>query len=913
MSRLIKHIHGARWWKFDFHNHTPASNDFGKGDESHKSITPENWLMMYMQAEIDCVAITDHNSGEWIDKLKEALKALDNSKPVGYRKLILFPGVEITASSNVHILAIFDPSAGTKEINALLGRIDFPAEHYGTSDAVSPRSVEKIIPIIHEKGGIAIPAHVDKQSGLFINLKGLTLSQALKAEELLAIEVIDKTFKKPDSYKQSNLSLAEVLGSDSHTSEQVGKKYTWVKMNSPSLDALSLALHDCEDGIIRNDECSQDPNLISNRYFIKSISVSNGFKIGNGAPFEAKFSPWLTSIIGGRGSGKSTILNYLRIVFNRTKEMPDEIQSEFNKFNKIGKKNETGMLRDSTIIKVEIFKDGKLHLITWSKQSYTLQAWEENSGNWGKETVVSNINDLFPIQIFNQKELYALTGNPSKLIELIDSQFDKQSWFAEKERLVEKWLAERAKERQLQSAISGEHNLKAQLDSTNNKIQLYESSAYKDTLSNFNRLSATNDFFLSTTERVTKFINDVEEISSKVPKIIAAENVANELSNEATEFLQTLQNALSESKQKINESLALLTPYKENLQSQFNSLPWFTKYEDAKSAYEAILDQIKELGSENYEALIQRKNSLTSRLELISSQKQQLESLRLELKTLYTSIIEKEKELRTKRKEIINKWKEFDNAENPFLIIELQPMSDAVNANETFRKLLRKEGNEFSSYIYLKNEDNGSSSGLIEKIVSEPEDTRWEKRYEIVNEFVSATINDPKALDLRLVRHINSLSQSTPEDIDRLMIWVPEDKLILKFKKQGLEEDIQIGSAGERTAGMLGLLLALNNIPLIIDQPEDDLDTRLISSFVVPSFKNIKQKRQLLLVTHNPNIAVNANSDNIVYMNFNSGQIMVEGNDALQNKEIRLAVCNVMEGGKEALNRRYYRISKALK
>jgi len=161
--------------------------------------------------------------------------------------------------------------------------------------------------------------------------------------------------------------------------------------------------------------------------------------------------------------------------------------------------------------------------------------------------------------------------------------------------------------------------------------------------------------------------------------------------------------------------------------------------------------------------------------------------------------------------------------------------------------------------------------------------------------------------------HIDSLKANTPEDIDRLMVWVAEDKLVLKFKKQGKEEDIEIGSAGERTAGMLGLLLALNNIPLAIDQPEDDLDSRLISNFVVPGFKTLKQTRQLILVTHNPNIAVNANSDNMFHMNFTSGQIIVEGNDALQNKDIRLAVCDVLEGGREALNKRYFRISKALK
>ena len=166
---------------------------------------------------------------------------------------------------------------------------------------------------------------------------------------------------------------------------------------------------------------------------------------------------------------------------------------------------------------------------------------------------------------------------------------------------------------------------------------------------------------------------------------------------------------------------------------------------------------------------------------------------------------------------------------------------------------------------------------------------------------------------MRLARHLDSLKQNTPEDIDRLLVWVPEDKLILKFKKQGREQDIQAGSAGERTAGMLGLLLALNDIPLIIDQPEDDLDTKLISNFVVEGFKKLKKKRQLVIVTHNPNITVNANSDNVVYMDFVGGQVVKAGNKALQDKDIRNAVCEVMEGGRDALNKRYYRISKALK
>lgn len=906
-------IHGAKWWKFDFHNHTPASEDFGKGDELHKAISAEDWLLMYMNAGIDCIAITDHNSGKWIDKLQAAYSAMTATPPIGFRPIHIFPGVEITASNNVHVLAIFDKTADSSIVSALLGAVKFPSDSFGKFEAVSPLSVELIINEIHKVKGITIPAHVDKASGLFTRVEGVTLTQTLKTEGLLAIEIIDTTANKPELYKQSKLQLAEVVGSDSHIAAQVGTNYTWVKMSKPSLDALKLALHDGEDGIIRKDAVTVDPNIVSNRYFIKSLSVTSGFKAGNGTPLKTEFSPWFSSVIGGRGSGKSTIINYLRIALARIDEMPDEVQAEFNKFYQIGKKNAAGMLRHESTITVEIFKDGKLHLITWNQYSHTLQTWNDTSDTWNIGNTVSNIKELFPVQVFSQKELYALTGNPSKLVELIDSQFDKAEWKEEKDKLVEKWLADRATRRQLNNAISEEANIRAQLDSTNNKISLYESSAYKATLSNFNKLSEINKFFTDTSGKVTQFISQLEELEQAVPNIQVPGNLNDVVVDETLQFVQAMNAILTAAKEKLAEAIILVAPYKENLPAQFNSLPWSTQFEEAKKAYDGIAESIRELGSEPYEILIQRRASLNDKLALIATQKEQLDTLQSELQFLYASIIEKEKELREKRNEIIGRWKTIDNTKNPFLIIQLHPMADSENANSTFRQLLRKSGGEFSNDIYGYNEDDETSWGLIANIINEPEVTRWERRQVLIEEFITASEADKKSLDLRLAKHLDSLKQNTPEDIDRLVVWVPEDRLVLKFMKQGEEVDIQTGSAGERTAGMLGLLLALNDIPLIIDQPEDDLDTKLISNFVVDGFKKLKQKRQLIIVTHNPNIAVNANSDNIIHMDYANGQVIVAGNNALQDKQIRNAVCEVMEGGREALNKRYYRISKALK
>ena len=904
-------IHGAKWWKFDFHNHTPASEDFGKGDAAHKGITPRNWLLMYMNAEIDCVAITDHNSGEWVDKLKTEYEIMVTEKPEGFRTLYLFPGVEITANNNVHILAVFNCTATTSAVSSLLGAVEFPFDKYGTSEAVTRKSLENVIEEIHKAGAIAIPAHVDKSSGLFTVNTGNTLKQILDVEGLLAIELIDKSYAKPAIYNQSKLHLAEVVGTDSHIAAQVGSNYTWVKMNEPSLDALKLALHDREDGVKRMEDVTINPNLITNRYFIKSLKITKGFKAGNSTPLITEFSPWLTSVIGGRGSGKSTIINYLRIALARTDDMPKDIQEDFNKFNQIGNRDGAGMLRNDTTIEVEIYKDGKLHLIKYENGIHTLFEWDESTTDWGLFTVVSNVKELFPIQIFNQKELYALTSNPSKLIELIDSQFDKSSWWEAKEKLINKWLATRAKRRELKNAISEEANIKAQLSAVTNKISLFESSSYKDTLDSFNKLSEANSFFSNTNEKVSLFISQLETLETSVPKIEIPEKLSEIIVDDSLQFLLLLKEVLGTIKSKINESIELVKPYKENLSQQLNSLSWYSKFEDAKNEYAAIAESIKELSTETYETLIQKKSILEGKLDLIEIHRKELETLTSEMQLLFESIIEKEKELRIKRKEIIDRWEQIDNTSNPFLIIELDPMADIENAVSTFRQLLRRNDTAFGDDIYGSNADK--SWGVVSRIVNAPLATRWENRNIELKEFLSASEADKKNIDMRLAKHIDGLRLNTPEDIDRLLVWVPEDKLILKFRKQGAIQDIQTGSAGERTAGMLGLLIALNNIPLIIDQPEDDLDTKLISNFVVEGFKKVKQERQLLIVTHNPNITVNANSDNVVHMEFAAGQVIKVGNNALQDVNIRKGVCEVMEGGRDALNKRYYRISKALK
>ena len=83
---------GARWWRFDFHTHTPASGDYREG-----RVTPADLLIGFMRAGIDCVAVTDHNSGGWVDLLKSELVKLEEQENPDFQRLHLSPGVEISA------------------------------------------------------------------------------------------------------------------------------------------------------------------------------------------------------------------------------------------------------------------------------------------------------------------------------------------------------------------------------------------------------------------------------------------------------------------------------------------------------------------------------------------------------------------------------------------------------------------------------------------------------------------------------------------------------------------------------------------------------------------------------------------------------------------------------------------------
>lgn len=483
-------IVGARWWKFDFHTHSPASFDYSPSDPALKdSITPKKWLMGYVDKGIECVAITDHNTGDWVDKLKIAAEELRKEKI----NITVFPGVEITANGNVHILAIFDPSKTSSDIQAVLGASGFHGT-WGNSDSVAEESPEIIIEKIKKFGGLAIPAHIDMKAGMCTQISSAsTLKQICKkasAVEIVFPEAIagQQSFEILKTYRSLNTSLPEVIGSDAHHPSKIGRAYTWVKMSAPTLDGVRLALLDGSS--IKPFNTLVDPNTRSDTLLV-SMQVENAQYCGRNKPFSLSFNPWLNSVIGSRGSGKSSILEFIRVGMGRDKDIyklnpSNEIRVNFERFAQIPLNREAdGVYRNDMTINCMMFKHGAYYTLSWAVQRPNIVISKWNGREWVVEP--GDASSRFPIKIFSQKQIFDLAKNPSSLLNLIDSspQVDKTSWdmrWAEQKNL---YLRLSTQSRELSGKLQNRAILSGQLADLNQKISIIEDSQHVVILQNF--------------------------------------------------------------------------------------------------------------------------------------------------------------------------------------------------------------------------------------------------------------------------------------------------------------------------------------------------------------------------------------------------------------------------------------------
>ena len=909
---------GSRWWKFDFHVHTPASDDYGKGKDQAtlKKREPRDWLLDYMRAGIDCVAITDHNSGEWIDRVKKELVLLESERSEGFRPIYVFPGVEISVNGGIHLLAIFDCDKKTSDIDSLLGAVEFDGEK-GSGNGVTSLSLVEVVDKVTSAGGIAIPAHVDREKGLFKKLDGKTLEQLLDRKRIFAMELFDPQYTKPGVYADKNPGWTEVLGSDSHhpsgnsQERYPGSHFTWVKMGSPSIEGLRLALLDGPLSVIRSDGEEDNPNERA-RMVLESMEVSQARYLGRSESFIVEFNPWLNSIIGGRGTGKSTIVEFLRIALRRTEELPDDLKEEFEKYQKVySDKTERGLLTDEVTIKTIYRKDDSRFRVQWDHAG-NLESIEEEieEGKW--KSAEGDIRQRFPVRIYSQKQIFDLAKKPLALLSVVDEApgVDRRSWEEKWRQAENRFLSLRAKAREMEAGFSEEPRLRGELEDVKRKQEIFEQAGYADVLRNFQKLSRQQRSVETWEENWADVAVRLRQVADEmVPdpledKTLDMDLEADaELQGHAVTVCKSLGELCKEVKSLASQVDKVLAEWRRNRDES----SWKQGAVSAEQDYQKLKEDLAKEGENDpagYGELVQRRQSIEKRLKEIEESEKQIKELEKQTDEQLKKMIEIRRELTESRRDFLNGVL----SENQYVRIRVVPYGATDTVEAEFRRLLQREGSSFEKDIGSPN-----GGGLLGKLYKDSKcGENIEKNLaEIKNNVrdIASGKDDSQVVYQRFTAHVSSLK---PEAIDRIDAWFPEDSLDVQYNATGEGENflsIEEGSPGQRTAALLAFLLSYGDEPLILDQPEDDLDNLLIYDLIVTQLRNMKRSRQIIVVTHNANIVVNGDSELVVALAPYNGETKKDCNGSLQEKKVRETICAIMEGGSKAFEDRYRRIA----
>ncbi|SEH07668.1 AAA family ATPase [Candidatus Venteria ishoeyi] len=158
----------------------------------------------------------------------------------------------------------------------------------------------------------------------------------------------------------------------------------------------------------------------------------------------------------------------------------------------------------------------------------------------------------------------------------------------------------------------------------------------------------------------------------------------------------------------------------------------------------------------------------------------------------------------------------------------------------------------------------------------------------------------------KFATHVKKIA--TPHIITELLLWFPEDGIKITLLENKRKIPIKNASAGQKNAAILSFILSYGTEPLLLDQPEDDLDNELIYSLIVQQLRKTKSKRQVIIVTHNANIVVNADAEMVFPLRVETGETLTPETGSIQNQNIRKKICDILEGGQYAFQQRYKRI-----
>ncbi len=832
---------------------------------------------------ISVLAITDHNSVGGVPAFRKA---------AGDCSVTVFPGFEISSSEGVHVLCVYPPSTAQDMLERFLG--EFGIRSTEPSADLSDKPFAAVLATVRKQRGIAIAAHATNEKGLLNVLSGQVRIKVWRSEDLLAIQIPGPVADLPEAvrpivenrnphYRRSHpvdegLAVAVVNAKDVVQPDDLDHPSATcrIKMSEATIEGLRQAFLDPGSRIRLNS----DPDPEERAEFL-SLAWEGGFL----DRVTIRFNPNLNVLIGGRGAGKSTVIESLRCVLGLDPIGEEATQSHQGIVRLV--------LRSGT--KVSLLA----RCIRPAPRRYRIERIIPNPPVVrGENGQVSNLlpEDILPgVEIYGQHEISELTRSPEKLTRLLDRFVERDESLPRRKADLRRELK---KTRQglldVQAEIRQIDERLAALPGLEETLQRFREAGLEDRLREQSLLVREERVLDSIPDRMGTFRECLDLLCQEVPidrhflSLRALDDLpGKEILAGANDILERLSADLEQIVNQLDAALKRADDGIKGIRSRWNE-----RKKEVQADYEKILRDLQKSAVDGEEFIRLR---------------HEIESLR-PLRERRPLLLALEKEYATQRRALLAEWEDLKAEE--FRRLDRAARKVGRKLHDRVQVEVAAAGDREPLFRLLRENIGGRLSEAIDALAGIDDFSlpRFVESCRTNADTVQKTYAVPPAQAQRLAK----ASAETLMRIEELEL--PTTTAIrLNTATSGAPpswQALDALSTGQKATAVLLLLLIESDAPLIVDQPEDDLDNRFITEGVVPRMREEKRRRQFIFSTHNANIPVLGDAEMIIGLaakgeaDEGKAQAAPEHMGSIDAQTVRELVEDILEGGKNAFEKR---------
>lgn len=848
---------GTSWVRADFHLHTNADKEFDYSGEDSRYIS--DYVDKLNKENIKLGVITNHNKfdlNEYRGLKRKAKK----------ENITLLAGVELSVkegANGIHCLVVFkdeDWIQGKSEtINQFLNEVFKGIENRGHENTRCNKDLAGTIECLnsYNKDYFILMAHIEQKSGFLEECNG-GLIESLSKNSWFK----DKVFgfqkgRTRDKIKQledwMGYKLPYIEGSDCKSIDQIGKgNKSYIKIGDGSFDSIVLAFRDHQNRISLSKK-------EYNHGYIKSVEFIGG-KMDNQ---KINLSPELNSLIGIRGSGKSSIIEAIRYTLNMLPSTADEnYKSEVVK----------NLLESGGQIIIELQdnyqKNYKIKRILGESPRILDEV--------NREVGVESSSILQTPLYFGQKDLsYMNNGFELDLLNKLVGKRTK-SFQGDLTRINERLSTEINHLYKLNNKIDTLPDLRKDLADVKHKIAIFEEKGLSSKLSKQVNFQSDERNIKNVYRLISNFRDEVEKLlNSKILEELDAQS--NLESNEELELFEKLSREVStivsfkkeigKILENIDVSSKLVKGYLDEIQLTISSL------EEEFAEIKREID-VPNLNPDDFAELKRKEAELNTSIEQVIKKEESKEKIESQIR----AILYERNQLLLKEFEVYKAEIKSINSNQTSLELSIEFKGNKESFLDSLKESFKGSNINQGSYKHLS-ESHSDFAGLIEDVLLND------------SKVTSPLINDTQ---------LSKMKEMIKENYNEQIKIRTFNQIEIKYHGKPITKH----SIGQRASALVLFILSQRDNNLImIDQPEDDLDNQIIYNEIITKVKERKPEVQFIFATHNANIPVLGDSEQVIAVSYNETQIIAEYG-SVDNKNIQNKIVDIMEGGQDAFNKR---------